>query len=173
MQLDLRTLGEPRDHLERTYRASDFEATDDFAVAADVAFSCDVERQRDGCRLAGRLVTRLRVPCSRCVEPCEVPVETAFDLRYLPQDLNTGDGEAEIGEDDLTTTFYRDEQIDLAQLMREQFYLALPMKPLCQPACRGLCSVCGVNLNQTACGCSTEWQGSRLAALKGMLNHGV
>ena len=170
MLLDLRMLAEPRERLERTYPASDFEATDDFAVAADVAFSCDVDRLHDGYRLVGRLTTRLRVACCRCVERCETPVDTAFDLRYLPQDRNTGDGESEIGDDDLSTAFYRDEQIDLGQLMREQFCLALPMKPLCRAECRGLCSVCGRNLNVSQCGCSAEWQDSKLDTLKGLLD---
>ena len=170
MLLDLRGLAEPCERLERMYPASDFEAMDNFAVAADVAFSCDVDRLRDGYRLVGRLTTRLRVLCCRCVELCETPVETAFDLRYLPQDRNTGDGESEIGDDDLSTAFYRDEQIDLGQLMREQFYLVLPMKPLCRAECRGLCSVCGRNLNVSQCGCSAEWQDSRLDTLKGLLD---
>ena len=45
----------------------------------------------------------------------------------------------EIGEDDLTTAFYRDGMLDIIELLREQFQLALPMKPLCSEACRGLC----------------------------------
>ena len=55
-----------------------------------------------------------------------------FDLRYQPHALNPGDDEREIEEDDLSTAFYEDEEIDLGQLMREQFYLSLPMKPLCR-----------------------------------------
>jgi uncharacterized protein len=47
----------------------------------------------------------------------------------------------------LTTAFYENDVIDLGQLMREQFYLSLPMKPLCRDDCRGLCAVCGENLN--------------------------
>ena len=57
---------------------------------------------------------------------------SAFDLRYQPHAVNTGEGEREIEEDDLTTAFYENDEIDLGQLMREQFYLALPMKPLCR-----------------------------------------
>ena len=52
---------------------------------------------------------------------------------------NGGDGEREIAEDDLTTAFYRDGVLDVIDLLREQFQLALPMKPLCSEDCRGLC----------------------------------
>jgi uncharacterized protein len=88
----------------------------------------------------------------------------------VPQIENGGEGEREIGEDDLTTAFYKDGVLDVLELMREQFQLALPMKPLCGEACRGLCAVCGTNLNRTACDCTPIWEDPRLAALKGLLN---
>ncbi len=48
--------------------------------------------------------------------------------------------EREIEEDDLTTALTtRDGLLDIGDLLREQFQLALPMKPLCSAACRGLC----------------------------------
>jgi uncharacterized protein len=119
-------------------------------------------------RLAGRVSTTLELPCSRCVEPFATPVDAAFDLRYHPQTENTGEGEREIAEDDLTTAFYQHDEIDLGQLMREQFYLSLPMKPLCQDTCGGLCPVCGTNLNRGACGCLHAWEDPRLAALREM-----
>ena len=50
---------------------------------------------------------------------------------------NTGEGEREVEEDDLTTAFYENDEIDLGQLMREQFYLSLPMKPLCRRRLQG------------------------------------
>ena len=83
-----------------------------------------------------------------------MPVDAPFDLLYLPHAENAGEGEVEVEDDDLTTAFYRDDEIDLGQLMREQFYLALPMKPLCREACQGLCPQCGTNLNSGTCDCA-------------------
>ena len=60
--------------------------------------------------------------------------------------------------------------VDLIDLMREQFVLALPMKPLCEEACKGLCAVCGTNLNKTQCGCAPKWEDPRLAPLKSLLS---
>ena len=74
--------------------------------------------------------------------------------------------EREVEAVDLDASFYRDEQIDLGELVREQFYLVLPMKPLCTDACRGLCSQCGTNLNISTCGCTFTWDDPRLAPLK-------
>ena len=73
-----------------------------------------------------------------------------------------------VEEDDLTTAFYENDAIDLGQLMREQVYLSLPMKPLCRDDCRGLCPVCGTNLNLSVCHCAREWDDPRFAALKAL-----
>jgi uncharacterized protein len=51
-------------------------------------------------------------------------------------------------------------------MLREQFYLALPMKPLCRDECRGLCPSCGTNRNTGACTCAPVWEDPRLAPLK-------
>jgi uncharacterized protein len=112
--------------------------------------------------------TRLALECGRCLEPFEIPVDSAFELRYVPHEQNTGEGEREIAEDDLTTAYYKDQSIDLDALMAEQFQLALPMKPLCTEACKGLCPACGTNLNTTTCSCAPKWEDPRLAALKGL-----
>jgi uncharacterized protein len=87
----------------------------------------------------------------------------------VPSEENRGEGEREIAEDDLTVAYYHDGSVDLVELLREQFQLALPMKPLCSDACRGLCAECGANLNRTECGCSPRWQDPRLEPLKGLL----
>jgi uncharacterized protein len=111
----------------------------------------------------------LELQCSRCAEPFTFPVDVPFDLYYLPHADNTGEGEVEIEEDDLETAFYKDDVIDLGQLMKEQFYLALPMKPLCAEDCRGLCPQCGANLNQLTCNCVSGWTDPRLDALRSLV----
>ena len=169
MLLDLKTLGESRVHLERTYPPLAFEATDEFIVGKPVELVCEVEKIRDWYQLEGHLSTRLRVQCCRCGEGCDTDLDVAFDLRYVSEALSTGTNDAEIDNEDLTVAFYRDDQIDLRQLISEQFYLGLPMKPLCQEDCRGLCAACGKNLNFADCGCSVEWRDPRLAALDGLL----
>ena len=103
--------------------------------------------------VTGRVVTQLALECGRCLEPFQIPVDNTFELRYVPREQNTGEGEREIGEDDLTTAYYSEHALDLEDLMREQFQLALPMKPLCSETCKGLCPECGGNRNTTTCGC--------------------
>src|SRR6185503_8978804 len=78
------------------------------------------------------------------------------------------DGEREVTAKDLNTNVYRDDRIDLNEILREQFYLALPMKPLCRENCAGLCPQCGMNRNTGTCSCATEIVDPRLAPLRGL-----
>ena len=171
MLLDLNKLHGPREHVERTLPPSAFQPDDpDYRVVAPVDVSMDIAKAgADAFTVTGRATTRLELICGRCVEPFEIPVEVAFDLRYVPHAENTGEGEREIAEDDLVTAFYRDGVLDIGELLREQFQLALPMKPLCGDACRGLCPRCGANLNRTECSCVPAWEDPRLAPLKSLL----
>ena len=167
LALNLARIRDARDRFEQVYSPDQLAAGDDtFRVAAPVKLAFDIYKDKDQFRLIGSVQTTLELPCSRCLDPFTWPVDSSFDLRYQPHARNTGEGEREIEEDDLTTAFYENDTIDLGQLMREQFYLALPMKPLCQDTCKGLCSQCGANLNRDDCGCTREWDDPRLAVLK-------
>jgi uncharacterized protein len=184
MQFDLRQLARGGDHhLDRTFQPAQFDASDvkdeEYKVVAPVHLVIDVRKDRDAFLVTGRVDTRLELECGRCLEPFEVPVESAFELRYVPEPkaATTGEGhpgrgheaEREVAEDDLTTAFYQDESLDLGALMHEQFVLALPMKPLCAASCKGLCASCGTNLNKGTCDCKPTWTDPRLAALQGLL----
>lgn len=169
MLLDLSQLRGQRERFEWTFEPALFDPRDEeFTVRDPVALAVEVFKDGRRYRLVGRVQTTLLLTCSRCLEPYPAAVDAPFDLRYVPFVENTGEGEFEIQEDDLSTAYYRDDVIDLGELMREQFYLALPMKPLCAPTCRGLCTVCGTNLNVAVCGCRYEWTDPRLAVLAAM-----
>ena len=171
MLFDLNKLHSAREHLERTFSPSVFDPQDEeYRVSAPVELALDVQKlSGDAFAVSGRVRTELEMECGRCLEPFRVPVDAAFDLRYVPQSANSGEGEREVGEEDLATAFFRDGMLDLIDLLREQFMLALPMKPLCAEGCRGLCPQCGTNLNKTQCGCAPTWEDPRLAPLKSLL----
>ena len=57
-------------------------------------------------------------------------------------------------------------QIDLGAIAREQILLAMPMDVVCKEDCRGLCSVCGQDLNAKECGCQRKVTDPRWAALQ-------
>src|SRR5258708_15132598 len=168
MRFDLRQLGRQKggslrdEHVDRTFQPSEFEvsvgAEGEEKVAGAGHVEMDGDKDGEAYRATGRVTTRLQLECGRCLEPFEIPVDSPFDLRYVPLPMAVGepghreDAEREVAEDDLTTSFYREDSIDLGELMHEQFVLALPMKPLCAAGCKGLCVHCGTNFNKDTCG---------------------
>lgn len=171
MLLDISKIHGSRHAVQRTFAPAAFDPPDEeYRVAAPVELSMVVEKiGGNAFRVVGTATTSLEMTCSRCAEPFRVPVDASFDLQYVPQADNAGEGEREIREEDLATAYHREGMIDLIDLLREQFQLALPMKPLCSEDCKGLCVECGANLNRTTCDCNPRWEDPRLAALKGLL----
>ena len=114
--------------------------------------------------LIGRVSAVVEFECDRCLTSLSMPVEESFDLLYVPP-LGIGD-EHELGESDLSLGFYQDGVIDVDDLAREQIELALPMARLCTEECRGLCPVCGANLNVGECPCNKQQVDGRWTALQ-------
>ena len=164
--LNLNKIRTAQDRFEQVYQPDQLAADEDYRVVEPVSLTFDIFKDKQALRLTGRVKTTLELKCSRCLEPFVVPIDQEFDLRYQPHTVNTGEGEREIEEDDLTTAFYENDEIDLGAMMHEQFVLSLPMKPLCSEDCKGLCAECGTNLNKSTCDCKPVWEDPRLAALR-------
>lgn len=167
MLLDIGQLHGGVERVERRFEPARFALADEgFRVTAPVVLAGEVRRDARNVRLTGRMQAALECDCSRCLDPFAVPVDAALDLLFLPATENAGEGERAVEEDDLGVSYYRDDTIDLAELIREQFYLALPMKPLCRAECKGLCPTCGLNRNRETCSCKAEWVDPRLEKLR-------
>ena len=170
MQLDLTRYRVPLSHFSRTFAPEDVaQPGDAYRIVAPVDLDFDLHKDKEKFRLVGTARGVLEHLCSRCLEPFPMPVDASFDLRFLPASEMAAGDEREVQDEDLDTSYYRDDAIDVNELLREQFYLALPMKPLCRDDCKGLCPQCGANWNAGTCTCTTEWEDPRLAALKGLV----
>jgi len=175
MRLELPHFRQAETEFARTFDAAELGGGDEeYRVTVPVVLNMTIHKDQDRFRLVGSVQSVLELECSRCLEPFAMPVDQTFDLRYLP--ATTGapatdedDEEIEVADDDVSMTFYRDEFIDLNELLREQFYLALPMKPLCKVDCRGICPQCGANRNLTTCDCNPHWEDPRMAGLKTLI----
>jgi uncharacterized protein len=127
---------------------------DEFSILGPVRFTGSLTRAGDRFHLRGRIGATLQLTCGRCLTPFPKALDTAVDLTYVPDRAPAGtaakdakpqapDEEVELQDEDLNTSYYHDHVLDLGEMLREQFYLALPMQPLCRPDCQGLCPVCG------------------------------
>jgi len=97
----------------------------------------DISRTTTGYALRLRFGLRLEGPCMRCLE--EAADQLSIDAREVDQPG---------GGDDLRSPYLDGDELDLKSWARDALVLALPARILCGPDCRGLCSVCGENLNE-------------------------
>mgnify|MGYP000910273003 CR=1 FL=1 len=97
--------------------------------------------------------------CDRCL----APVKKHLCFKIKERFAHTGKSNEE------TETFSGD-QIDLTDFVRRGIIGALPMKVLCSEDCKGLCPVCGKNLNEGVCECDTTYIDPRFESLRALFN---
>jgi uncharacterized protein len=117
-------------------------------------------------RVRGRLSGEVECACDRCLERFTVPVSTSFDLVYEPPEHAPEQAEVSLTADDVDVAFYDHGGLELADTVREQILLLLPMQRLCRESCQGICPVCGINRNEQQCHCSQPRTEERWAALR-------
>lgn len=130
------------------------------SVHADVS----VKKTGEEVFVKGRITTSLRVVCSRCLIPFEFPVDSRFDLVYLPEEMYVVKEQLEV--EDLDQSFYFNRIIDIKKEILEQLNLAFPVKPLCSKDCQGICPVCGKIIEEGGCSCAANESDPRLAKFK-------
>jgi len=128
-----------------------------------------VQPVEGGFRVRGRLAGAFVLPCSRCAEDATLPFGEHFEhFIALPSEEDSEAEDQEYEQEAHLRILAGDvPELNLAGICGEEFALALPVKALCAPGCKGLCPTCGTNRNEASCGCVSETD-PRLAVLRGM-----
>ncbi len=154
-----------------------------FRVMVDEAFSGDYRqgdeasvsllllRTCDNIQLTGRAEIDLHPSCDRCLEGFKSHLSVPLSVNLSPyQKIPSEEGEeVALNSDDLNVSFYKGEEIDLAEVLRGILALEIPIRYLCTETCRGLCPRCGENLNAGSCSCAPHQGDPRFAVLKELL----
>ncbi len=112
----------------------------------------------------GRIKGDTELVCSRCLETYPFHLDAGFTEEFChASDLAEL---AESGQDTEEIHVYDGNRIKLEDIIIENIVLGIPMKSVCGENCRGLCAVCGANLNKEECDCKTEDIDPRLAVLQ-------
>ncbi|HEX8961317.1 MAG TPA: DUF177 domain-containing protein [Geobacteraceae bacterium] len=127
-----------------------------------------VSREYDHIRAEGKVETRTRLVCSRCLAEYEADIVSPFTIFYLRSTGAPRDEEVELAEQDLVSVSYEGDEIDFTDEIAEQVLVEIPFKPLCREECKGLCSQCGTDLNMAECGCSSQQANLKFSALKNL-----
>ncbi|MCM1307041.1 MAG: DUF177 domain-containing protein [Butyrivibrio sp.] len=118
---------------------------------------------KSGIHIEGNVSLTLLVPCDRCLDETEQALSFELDRDI---DFEESDGEED-------TSFIEGYTIDADGLLFPEIVLNLPTKVLCREDCKGICRVCGANLNRESCGCDAFVPDPRMAAIKDIFQNSL
>ena len=158
-------------HLEESPEVLKLEA-EGATFEKPVRVELSVSKSQDQLICRGKVRTSMKLECSRCLVQYEESL--SFDLDFvidLAGNLSAGSiGDGVKSEEE--GYFFADPSsafFEIDDLVREAVILSLPLKPLCSEDCKGLCPICGADLNRSQCGCIKEMTDPRWDQLKGLL----
>ena len=111
----------------------------------------------------GRIKGLARLICNRCLKEFDYPVDIIFSENYREAE------DCAVRENDDGEVLFCEDEIDIGEPVRETVLLAEPLNAACSESCRGLCGVCGADLNTAPCSCDKDSIDPRLAALQKLL----
>ena len=114
----------------------------------------------DFLRVAGTVRTSKQFICDRCLAEGEREIALDFSEDYAKTPGDTDEA-----------VLYDGDAIILDDLVRDTLLVAEPLRELCKSDCKGLCPICGQNLNEGQCDCDTFVPDPRLAALESLLKN--
>lgn len=126
-----------------------------------VTWDLDVRRITGGVEVSGKVSGPVTLECARCLEEFEYPVNLALKEHALW----ISEEEIEPGVDYAEEYLVLDGILDILPVLRDAICFSFPVKRVCSDECRGICPVCGVNLNLEQCGCSKQEVDERLKPL--------
>jgi len=116
-------------------------------------------------RVEGSAEIVLKMNCDRCLKEVEKEISLTFSREvYAPDEL------AESTDEESDQTFMEGYQLNVEDLINSEILLSLPMKVLCREDCKGICTMCGKDLNEGECGCDTFVPDPRMAVIKDIFN---
>lgn len=123
---------------------------------ANASFEAFLYWTEKGLCLKGKASLSVGLICSRCLERFTMMIEPEFLLNLKEDCEQAKEQDKHIKEEEIDIFITRDSVIDMREVLSEQIYLNIPLKPLCSESCLGLCTACGGNLNTKNCRCRSE-----------------
>ena len=112
----------------------------------------------------GNVKLTFALSCDRCLRDVDYTFDLSFSFRALSPDCFDDEEESEEME------FVEGYHLNVDELINNEILLNWPMKVLCSESCKGICKVCGKNLNDGECGCDDFVPDPRMAAIKDIFN---
>ncbi|HOP85447.1 MAG TPA: DUF177 domain-containing protein [Syntrophorhabdaceae bacterium] len=139
-------------------------------LASPVHYELVIKKNKDTLSIKGNLDCIVYLTCSRCLDEFPYMINTKVDFKMMSQDLAPHEPELELKRDEMDIYYYEGNEIELEPILNEEIMLNIPIKPLCKESCKGLCQVCGKNMNYEQCDCSKSLDTVLGEKLKNFLN---
>ena len=137
----------------------------DFPIISKEPIELHIVNQENAAVLiTGSVDMEVAIPCSRCLEDVPTPIHFDIEKKLRIEDDALIDDEME--EPDYLIGF----ELDVEKLLYAEILVNWPMKVLCKDDCKGICKVCGMNLNKGACSCQRTELDPRMAAIQDIFN---
>lgn len=102
----------------------------------------------------------VQVPCSRCLKSVQVPFEIDFQKEFC------FDGTKEHQEELEEAIYIEEFDLNVDCLVSEEMMLQFPLQTLCKDDCKGICGICGKDLNEDSCDCHLQGRDPRMLAIQ-------
>ncbi len=137
----------------------------DFPISRKAPVKLHICNQENAAVLiTGTVDIEVMIPCARCLE--EVPTSIRFDIDKKLRIEEDGLVDDEMEQPDYLIGF----ELDVDKLVYAEILVNWPMRVLCKDDCKGICKVCGMNLNKGACSCQRTELDPRMAAIQDIFN---
>ena len=127
----------------------------------DLVGEVRITRTPQGILLQAAFKASTELECVRCLTNFQQALNISFTELYAFSQRYVTDSGLLMPETGI---------IDLGPVLREYSVLEIPISPLCKPDCKGLCPICGNNLNESTCSHEGDSGDPRLASLKSLLD---
>ena len=115
----------------------------------------------------GTVNATVNIECSRCLNGFEKKIKNTIDFIACAESLHADVEEKDVLDSEDYAFFVGGNiQADISDILRQSIILSVSLKPLCADDCQGLCSQCGLNLNEKTCSCETKKIDPRWESLK-------
>lgn len=137
----------------------------DFPISRKAPVELHICNQENAAVLiTGTVDIEVMIPCARCLE--EVPTSIRFDIDKKLRIEEDGLVDDEMEQPDYLIGF----ELDVDKLVYAEILVNWPMRVLCKDDCKGICKVCGMNLNKGTCNCDSFVPDPRMAAFQDIFN---
>jgi len=138
-------------------------------IEENIEGEINLKKKGNKIELEGTLLFALTLECARCFETFQINKKEEMHTFFLKMIEHSQREKIKLSTTDNSVEYTEDGMIDIAPLVYDAVSLLIPMKPLCNLDCKGLCPVCGTNLNREHCECRNEKVDPRWEPLKKLL----